>query len=280
VEFRRNAIERTFDRNPPDDPISILLAEALEQLKTKTSRRSENARSSLKFWISRLMKTRAENIDNRPFRSLSALEDYAENTYSTLMYAIIAAIPMQSLQVDHLASHIGKACGIIAVIRGVPVLARGAAPARASSGLNMGGSQEPVVLLPLDIMAQVGLKEEDLFRLGPNAPGLQDAIFAVATRANDHLITAREMLKNIKAGSGAGHDYEHQMDDGHQYTESSASEDVFDVRRSFGVLLEAIAAQDFLDNLQRKNFDPFAIGGASKWKLPWKIWRALDKHEL
>jgi NADH dehydrogenase [ubiquinone] 1 alpha subcomplex assembly factor 6 len=130
------------------------------------------------------------------------------------------------------------------------------------------------------VMAEMGVREEEVFRKGPEAQGLQDAVFKVATRANDHLITAREMMKNLKAGKDAGHDYEHEGEEEHVYDYESSEGDAVtrDIGRGFGVLLEAVPAADYLERLEKANFDPFQI--KSGWKLPWRIWQALRKEEI
>ncbi|KAK8076672.1 hypothetical protein PG994_003944 [Apiospora phragmitis] len=132
----------------------------------------------------------------------------------------------------------------------------------------MGGGRNPVLLLPLDVMAEAGLREED---------GFQDAVFQVATRANDHLITAREMLKNLQAGEGPGHEYEHRGEAEHDHhrhhvmeAEVEGDSTKRDIRRGFGVLLEAVPASDYLARLEATNFDPFAVRSGG-WKLPWRI---------
>jgi NADH dehydrogenase [ubiquinone] 1 alpha subcomplex assembly factor 6 len=205
------------------------------------------------------------------------LEDYAEHTYSTMMYATLASMPLRSMHLDHLASHIGKACGIVAVLRGIPILAAPGQPVKTPGGFDAPPTREPSLLLPLDVMAEEGVKEEDVFRQGPDAPGLQDAVFKVATRANDHLITVREMLKRLKAGEDPDHDFEHEGEAEHVYL--GESDTARDIRQSFGVLLEAVPAGHYLESLEKANFDPFAVktGG---WRLPWKVWQALSKERL
>ncbi|PKS13343.1 hypothetical protein jhhlp_000114 [Lomentospora prolificans] len=274
TQFWRESIDKTFAGNPPREPICLVLRNALDELEERSG---PSAQKSLKFWISRLIKTRERHMTNRPFPSLSALEDYAENTYSTLMYATLAAIPMRSMQMDHLASHIGKACGITAVIRGIPILVAPPPPTKSSGFDTL--SRDPALLLPLDVLAECNVSEESVFRQGPEAPGFRDAVFQVATRANDHLITAREMLKNLKAGQHAGHDYEHEGElEEHIYEDQGEDDVARDIRRAFGVLLEAVPAEDFLLELQKRDFDPFAV--RQGWKLPWRIWRALRKQEF
>lgn len=274
IKFWQESIDNTFAGRPPREPICLLLHKALQELEERAGAGTKN---SIKFWISRLIKTRGKHMDNRPFTSLTSLEEYGENTYSTLMYATLASMPLRSMEVDHLASHIGKACGIVAVLRGIPVLASAGPPVKSPSGADAAGGREPLLLLPLDVMAEEGVKEEDVFRQGPSAPGLQDAVFKVATRANDHLITAREMLKRLQQGQDAGHEFEHQGEGEHVYMEQDDPKT--DIKRGFGALLEAIPAGVYLESLEKANFDPFAVktGG---WKLPWRIWQSLSKEKL
>jgi NADH dehydrogenase [ubiquinone] 1 alpha subcomplex assembly factor 6 len=51
------------------------------------------------------------------------------------------------------------------------------------------------MIIPAEITAKHGVSQEDVFRFGPQAQGIEDAVFEFATVANDHLITAREMFK-------------------------------------------------------------------------------------
>lgn len=276
MQFWRDAVNNTFAGKPPKEPIMILLHKVLTEL----AETQGSSPSSIRFWLLRLINTREKYMDNRPFTSLAALEEYAENTYSTLMYSTLAALPIRSMHVDHLASHIGKACGIVAVLRGIPLLAAPSPPVKSPSGNSVGTGRNPVLLLPLDVMGEVGLREEDVYRQGPQAEGFQDAVFKVATRANDHLITAREMLKQLQAGENPGHEYEHQGEAEHDYSGIANEADTTkrDLKRGFGVLLESVPASDYLGRLEGTNFDPFAV--RSSWKLPWRVWRAIKNQQI
>ncbi|KAI2465997.1 Squalene/phytoene synthase [Annulohypoxylon bovei var. microspora] len=275
MQFWRDAVNNTFAGKPPKEPIMILLYKVITELTKKGG-----APTSIKFWLLRLINTREKYMDNRPFTSLASLEEYAENTYSTLMYSNLAALPIQSMHMDHLASHIGKACGIVAIIRGIPILAASSPPVKSPGGASVGSGRTPVLLLPLDVMAETGLKEEDVYRHGPEADGFQDAVFKVATRANDHLITAREMLKNLEAGQNPGHEYEHHGEEQHEYPLAALGDDETkrDLRRGFGVLLEGVPVGDYLTRLEAQNFNPFMV--KSSWKLPWRLWRAAKTQQI
>ncbi|PGH11266.1 hypothetical protein AJ79_05001 [Helicocarpus griseus UAMH5409] len=296
LQFWRDTITRTLAGTPPKEPIAILLGHALSDLDSRSKGR---ARIS-KGWFLRMINSREQYLTNTPYTNLSALESYSENTYSTLLYLTLSALPLTSITADHLASHIGKAAGITTVLRGIPLIAFPPPPNHHSdqppglSGAGGGGAaQSGAIMLPLDVMAETGLKEEDVFRHGADAPGLRDAVFAVATRASDHLITARQMLANLRGGQDVGHDFEHEGEEGHEYhnayDEQNASSRIGagssgtsdsamqleEVERAFGVLMPAVSTSLWLDRLQAVDFDIFKQElRAADWRLPWKAYWA------
>jgi NADH dehydrogenase [ubiquinone] 1 alpha subcomplex assembly factor 6 len=133
-------------------------------------------------------------------------------------------------------------------------------------------------------MAETKVRDEDIFRLGSEAPGLRDAVFTVATLANDHLITAREMLKNIQAGRDAGHAFEHQEEEGHEYPDpdpdpAKDTTAAQEVARGFGVLMPAVATKLWLERLERVGFDIFNSQLRKReWRLPWKSYWAFRRR--
>lgn len=150
----------------------------------------------------------------------------------------------------------------------------------------MSDGPQGAVLLPLDLMAEVGVQEEQVLRQGGSAPGLRDAVFAVATRANDHLITAREMLKNVKGGKDVGHEFEHLGDEEHSYTtsepEEASSKQLQEVDQAFGVLMgPALSTSLWLEKLQQADFDVFDPAlRRSDWRLPWKAYWAYNRRNF
>ncbi|KAK0333221.1 hypothetical protein LTR91_020106 [Friedmanniomyces endolithicus] len=217
LQFHREAVTKALAGQPPKQPVSILLAKAAEDVAENTGGRGKWSKS----WFMRVIDTREKYLSNPPYTSMAALESYAENTYSTLLYLTLQSLPMASLTADHVASHIGKATGIAAVLRGFPLLAFPGPPPKHNNqnqfGGDVGGSRQGAVTLPLDIMAKAGVREEDVLRNGSNAKGLRDAVFAVATRANDHLITARQLLQQVRAGEVEDHEFEHRDEEEHLY---------------------------------------------------------------
>lgn len=226
-------------------------------------------------------------MNNNPYATMESLEKYAESTYSTLLYLSLQALPMVSITADHVASHIGKASGIIAVLRGLPLLAFPPSPNHHTNNAGLDDmmtmqrnrSQQGSVTLPLDIMAEVGLREEDVLRKGSEATGLKDAVFKVATRASDHLITARSMVANLRKGQDIGHDFEHAAEEEHaaarQLEPRTVNVQLTEVEQAFGVFMPAVSTSLWLERLQKVDFDIFQDQLRRRdWRLPWKAWLA------
>lgn len=278
MQFWRDTITKSLAGTPPKEPVAILLAKAAEDL----HHRSNGTAKLSKNWFHRVINTREQYLANPPYPTLASLESYAENTYSTLLYLTLSALPQASLTTDHIASHIGKAAGIAAVLRGLPFVAF-PAPNPTISGT--AGQPQGAVLLPLDVMADAGVQEEAVFREGAAAPGLRDAVFAVATRANDHLITAREMLSKLRSEGSVGHAFEHGDDAerGFEYSGEATGQEkqLAEVEHAFGVFMPAIATQSWLDRLQKADFDLFDPELRKvDWKLPWKAYWAYSRRKL
>lgn len=286
LQFWRDSVTKILAGAPPKEPVAILLASAISDLNERTEGRARIP----KGWLTRLINVREQTLTNDPYPNIEALESYAENTYSTLMYLTLAALPMTSVTADHVASHIGKAAGIAAVLRGLPLVAFPAPAPKSPSGnvanAGLGGAKPGAVMLPLDVMAQTGVKEEEVLRRGAEAEGLRDAVFTVATRASDHLITAQQMLSNLRAGKDVGHDFEHEGEEGHEYDAAGAGfsrgeTPLDEVNRAFGVFMPAVTTRLWLDRLQQYDFDVFRPEQLrSDWKLPWKAYMAFRRKSL
>ncbi|KAF5947359.1 hypothetical protein HYC85_013316 [Camellia sinensis] len=52
--------------------------------------------------------------------TIEELEQYAENTVSTILYMILQAGGIKSTAADHAASHIGKASGLLLLLKSLP----------------------------------------------------------------------------------------------------------------------------------------------------------------
>ncbi|CUS09010.1 unnamed protein product, partial [Tuber aestivum] len=236
INFWRDNLTKLFSPpyTPPAEPTLLLLAHAVHSNHAKLTR----------GFLTRVLTEREKYLGNVPFRNLSDLEGYAEGTYASLLYATLEGLGLRDTGLDHVASHIGKAEGIAAVIRGLAVLASGEG----------GGA----VVLPLDVCARVGLRQEDVLRRaqgrvkdpedGGDAVGkLKEVVFEIATLANDHLITARKMVTEEPAARGV----------------------------AFSGFMRAVPTAIYLERLESVDFDPFDHRlQRPDWKLPWRAYRA------
>ncbi|KAL8802082.1 MAG: hypothetical protein Q9182_004026 [Xanthomendoza sp. 2 TL-2023] len=309
-QFWRSTITSTFALTPVAQPVAVLLSSVLSSLRQNQTSPNSNPSASLhKSWFLRLITTREKYSTNAPYPTLASLEAYAENTYSTLLYLTLSALPLHSVTADHIASHIGKAAGIVAVLRGIPLLAFPPPLNHHSNTAGLGGTlntqrvQQGAVTLPLDIMAETGVREEDVLRYGADAPGLKDAVFKVATRASDHLITARSMVKNVQRGEDVGHEFEHEGEEGHDdyYAGNrlgngdddgnalghggrsrglgKVEQQKMEVEKAFGVFMPAVPTALWLQRLERGDFDIFKDDLRRRdWRLPWKAWVAYQQR--
>jgi NADH dehydrogenase [ubiquinone] 1 alpha subcomplex assembly factor 6 len=132
-------------------------------------------------------------------------------------------------------------------------------------------------------MAEANVQEEQVLREGPLAPNLKDAIFVVATRANDHLLTAREMLRNLRQGRDVGHDFEHDAethgDQGHRA--KNVEQQLREVNSGFSVLLSSVSTSLWLQNLQAYDFDVFdARLRRTDWRLPFRLMSSAVRKSI
>lgn len=56
------------------------------------------------------------------------------------------------------------------------------------------------MVIPAEITAKHGVNQEQVFRKGPGAEGIEEAVYEFATLANDHMITARDTFKEEGMG--------------------------------------------------------------------------------
>lgn len=276
MQFWRQTIDSTFNERPPEEPVAVLLGSYLAQ-----------GHKLSKTWFHRIINTRDGKLSHPGFTDLAELESYAENAYSTLIYLTLSALPMHSVTMDHLASHIGKAAGIAATLRGVPLLAFPPPPNSHSAnppglGLPPTRERQGVIALPLDVMSQCGVRENEIFQRGGEADGLRDAVFTVATRASDHLITARTMANSVRNGESPDHEFEHIGDTSHQYSTPSDKKPKDEYGQSYGVLMgPAISTQLWLNRLEQVDFDIFHESlRRPEWRLPFKAWWQSRQRRL
>ncbi|XP_066357914.1 uncharacterized protein [Miscanthus floridulus] len=139
-----------------------------------------------KHWLKRSVEARINdaNRDEGTIPETSAeLERYAEDTQSTILYMTLQAGGIQSTVADHAASHIGKASGLLLLLKALP---------------HHVNKQGTVPYIPASVAEECGLLTREGGRSEVRMDErLPDAVFKVASVAEAHLQKARELASSV-----------------------------------------------------------------------------------
>ncbi|KAI0761935.1 isoprenoid synthase domain-containing protein [Trametes elegans] len=229
MQFWRDAIKSIADGRPPRHPIALALHDASQRANLPT------------YHLRRIIDARDAELHTPTHLTLESLTAHAESTTSTFLYLLLSLLDLSSSSTfSHAASHLGVAQSIHVLLRALPY--------HTSKGR---------MVIPAEITANHGVRQEDVFRTGGNAHGISDAVFEFATVANDNLLTAREMFKQSGGDGGKV------------------------PRVAMPVFLYGIPTRDYLGRLEAVNFDAFHPSLQLRdWKLPWRIWRGYYKGDF
>ncbi|KAI9345644.1 isoprenoid synthase domain-containing protein [Obelidium mucronatum] len=216
-KFWRDLVDGVYGGRPINHPVATALSAAI--LDAPLS----------KQFLHRIISARESDFHaGSSYPSVEALEKYAEQSQSSLLYLQLEACGVQDFKVDHISSHIGKAIGLTTVIRSTPILV-----------------PERQLFLPSDLMAKHNLSSEDVFRTGPSNQ-LSDVVFELATLANNHIVTARAEIEEMK--------------------------DKFP-KVAIPALLSSVPADLYLKRLEQANFDVFNPRLRNRdWRLLYNLW--------
>ncbi|XP_059613501.1 NADH dehydrogenase (ubiquinone) complex I, assembly factor 6 homolog [Phlebotomus argentipes] len=170
LKFWEDTIDKIF--SPEDVPIpEHPIAKALKNttMECKLS----------KMYFQRLVKSR-RRLGNVSFLTVKEMEDYAEQTNSSIYYLILEAAGVKNLHADHAASHLGKAQGISNIIRSLPHQRRNA-----------------IIPIPQETLLKHGVSQERIYRDQESDKGVENCVFEIATVAHQHLEKARSMKDQI-----------------------------------------------------------------------------------
>nr|XP_037856198.1 NADH dehydrogenase (ubiquinone) complex I, assembly factor 6 isoform X6 [Chlorocebus sabaeus] len=167
IQFWKKTVEDIYCDKPPHQPVAIELWKAVKR------------HNLTKRWLMKIVDEREKNLDDKAYRNIKELENYAENTQSSLLYLTLEILGIKDIHADHAASHIGKAQGIVTCLRATPYH----------------GSRRKV-FLPMDICMLHGVSQEDLLRRNRDK-NVRDVIYDIASQAHLHLKHARSFHKSV-----------------------------------------------------------------------------------
>ncbi|CAM9184670.1 unnamed protein product [Choristocarpus tenellus] len=173
MQWWKDSLAAIFDGNPPPQPIAIALSQAVERHKLT------------KRWFDRLLDARIADLHNPQLSSIKAMETYAENTASSLLYLMLEIAGVKGKDLDHAAAHVGKAVGIVTLLRGAP---------------HQLGQEHSVI--PSEVLWKHRLYSSVL-RKGPKTPeeahGIAECFYDVSAVSKGHLDAAQEVVQGLSA---------------------------------------------------------------------------------
>ncbi|XP_036731311.2 NADH dehydrogenase (ubiquinone) complex I, assembly factor 6 isoform X2 [Manis pentadactyla] len=170
-----------------------------------------------------------KNLDDRAYCNIQELENYAENTQSSLLYLTLEVLGVKDLHADHVASHVGKAQGIVTCLRATPYH----------------GSRRRV-LLPMDVCVLHGVSQEDFLRKNQDK-NVRDVIYDIASQAHVHLNHARSFHKSVPVKAFPAF----------LQTLHTAPGDGGDCFPLCSSVYSQVALEDYLKKIQQVDFDIF-----------------------
>lgn len=170
----KDVIDKIFANKLVEHPVAQALSSVVSEQKMS------------KQWLKRSVEARINDANRDEYaipQTTAELERYAEDTQSTILYMTLQAGGIQSTIADHAASHIGKASGLLLLLKSLP---------------HHVNKQGTIPYIPASVAEECGLLTQEggrsEVRMGDELP---DAVFKVASVADAHLQKARELASSV-----------------------------------------------------------------------------------
>lgn len=134
-----------------------------------------------KLWFQRLIKSRETTLNDAPFADVEQLENYLDQSISPSYYLLLELAKLRTLNTDHIGSHLGRAQGLINIIRGIPH-----------------NATKRRCFIPLTLIVEEKLSQQDLFNGNFSNESCRKVVHQLANRAFLHLEKVRELLPKDK----------------------------------------------------------------------------------
>lgn len=173
-----------------------------------------------------LIDARESDLEDAPPADLAGLEAYAAATSGRLSKLAMKALAPGNGAADEAATAVGTAWGLIGLVRSIAFHA-----------------QAQRLYIPETLLSEYEVDRRRLFDLKPT-PGLQKAVSAIVTRAQEMLTQARSRRHEIDSGARRG-------------------------------LLLATLADRYARDIEAAAYDPFALPAAQPprpLRLAWRAW--------
>lgn len=169
LKFWEDTIDKLFKndlKHVPEQPVIQELKEVIDSQKLT------------KRYFQRLISARLNA--NLRFVTTKQMEEYVENSVCSVLYLLLEAHGVRNVHADHAASHLGKAQGIVNLLRSIPYQER-----------------RNVVPVPQEVLMQHGVSQERVLRNRKEDKGVEEVIFQLAGLAHQHLEKARKLAGSV-----------------------------------------------------------------------------------
>ncbi|KAL2489632.1 Terpenoid synthase superfamily protein [Forsythia ovata] len=174
----KEAIDKIFSNKLIEHPVTRALSSVISEHKVS------------KNWLKRSVDARINDANREVTdipETLEELERYAEDTASTILYSTLQSGYIRSTAADHAASHIGKASGLLLLLKSLPYHAN---------------KNSHIPYIPAEVAEKHGLLVNHSGQREIRADsreGLCNAVFEMASVANAHLQKAQELRGTVPA---------------------------------------------------------------------------------
>ena len=170
LQFWEESLVKLFDKNNPKLPEHPVVNELSLVI---------NKKKLTKRYFDRLINAR--RIQNLNFISSKQMENYAEESVSSVHYLLLEMLGCRNVNADHAASHLGKAQGITNILRSIYAQT----------------SRSQYLPIPQEILMKHGISQEKFFRSKANNKGVEDVVFEIATLAHQHLEKSMALMAQV-----------------------------------------------------------------------------------
>jgi NADH dehydrogenase [ubiquinone] 1 alpha subcomplex assembly factor 6 len=160
LKFWEDTITTLFDKTAksvPDHPI-------VKELKLTIDNHQLTKR-----YFERLITARKK--PNVNFLTIKDLENYAEESVSSVNYLILEILGVKNIHADHAISHLGKAQGIVNLLRSIYSQA----------------ARSQYIPIPQETLMKHGVSQERFYRSKKDDKEVEEIVFEIAGLAHQHL---------------------------------------------------------------------------------------------
>ncbi|KYQ88869.1 UPF0551 family protein [Tieghemostelium lacteum] len=163
LSFWKDAINNFYNGKVYDQPLSRVLAQFIKEKQLS------------KTWFIRLLNRREKDLATIQLKDMEELEQYCDDIQTSMLLLTLEGMGIKgNHDIEHCASHLGKAVGLMILIRGTQF-----------------HISKRKIYIPVSLTTKHGINIEALYRGDRQAEKLKEAIYEMASRAKMHLDKAR-----------------------------------------------------------------------------------------